>query len=162
MSFSESTTKPRRATPAIERFWAKIEVSTEHFFDGEPCWNWTGYIHPLGYGQFRPDARQKHNGGKPQTSPHRFAYEHFIGDIPEDKEIDHLCQRKHCANPRHLEIVTRQVNLARRDQAQGHNGICPKHSEAKVRLGKKKSKLVCRSCARENIEKYRTRHNHRV
>lgn len=136
---------------AIARFWAKIQISETKTFDGTPCWEWTGCIHPLGYGQFRPDGRRKENGGKPQTSPHRFAYEHFVGDIPADKEVDHLCNVKHCANPRHLELVTRQVNLERRNRR--YSRMCHKHNEEKVPVGAKRSKLACKSCGREAVQR---------
>lgn len=145
---------------AIARFWAKIQISETKFFDGTPCWEWTGCIHPLGYGQFRPDARRKQNGGKPQTSPHRFAYEHFVGEIPADREVDHLCNVKHCANPRHLELVSRQENLSRRNRR--YSRICPKHNEEKTPVGKKRSLLVCKSCGRERVAAYYERQKRRV
>ena len=145
---------------AIARFWAKIQISETKSFDGTPCWEWTGCIHPLGYGQFRPDGRRKHNGGKPQTSPHRFAYEYFVGDIPEDREVDHLCNVKHCANPRHLELVTRQVNLGRRNRR--YSRVCSKHNEEKVPVGKVRSALRCKSCGREQVAAYWDRQKRRV
>ncbi|MDO8389701.1 MAG: HNH endonuclease signature motif containing protein [Actinomycetota bacterium] len=50
---------------------------------------------------------------------HRFAYAAFVGDIPEGMEIDHTCRDRGCVNPEHLELVTRQVNLSRRDRVGG-------------------------------------------
>jgi hypothetical protein len=46
---------------------------------------------------------------------HRFAYAAFNGDIPEGMEVDHKCHDRGCVNPEHLELVTRQENLKRRD-----------------------------------------------
>jgi hypothetical protein len=42
---------------------------------------------------------------------HRFAYEAFIGPIPQSKEIRHLCHQKHCINPGHLSVGTHQENM---------------------------------------------------
>src|SRR5262245_16622968 len=145
---------------ALARFWAKIKISEDKFYNDTPCWEWTGCIHPLGYGQFRYDARKKHNGGKPQTSPHRFAYEHFVGEIPADREVDHLCNVKHCANPRHLELVSRRENLSRRNRR--YSRICPKHNEEKTRIGKKRSALRCKSCATERVAAYYEKQKRRV
>lgn len=147
---------------AIARFWAKIQISKTKFYNGTPCWEWTGCIHRLGYGQFRPDGRRKHNGGKPQTSPHRFAYENFVGEIPADREVDHLCNVKHCANPQHLELVTRQVNLTRRDAKRTRNRVCPKHNEEKISVGKKRSQLACKSCGREALQRHWDKKKQRV
>lgn len=46
-------------------------------------------------------------------SAHRWAYEHFVGPIPDGLQLDHLCRNTHCANPSHLEPVTAQENLRR-------------------------------------------------
>jgi hypothetical protein len=145
---------------ALARFWAKIQISETNSYDGTPCWEWTGCIHRLGYGQFKPDGRRKHNGGKPQTSPHRFAYEHFVGDIPEDREVDHLCNVKHCANPRHLELVSRQENLSRRNRR--YSRVCSRHNEEKVPVGALRSKLACKSCGREAVQRHLDRKKERV
>ena len=44
---------------------------------------------------------------------HRFAYEMFVGAIPEGMQIDHLCQNKRCVNPEHMELVTPGENISR-------------------------------------------------
>lgn len=47
------------------------------------------------------------------TSMHRLMYTIFIGKIPRDMTLDHLCRRKNCINPFHLEVVTRKENILR-------------------------------------------------
>ncbi len=46
---------------------------------------------------------------------HRAMYEQEVGPIPEGLTIDHLCNVKPCVNPSHLEAVTFQENIRRRD-----------------------------------------------
>jgi len=86
---------------AEERFLFHIAV------DHSGHWLWEP-VGPKGYGTyFVPDGVGSH------TLPHRWAYEHFVGPIPQGLTIDHLCERRNCVNPRHLEPVTQQVNSLR-------------------------------------------------
>jgi len=89
-----------RRSPILDRFFSHIEL------DGS-CWAWTGYVSPNGYGQMG-DNRRIHY-------VHRWAYEHFIGPIPEGLVIDHLCRNRRCVNPAHLEPVTAEENWRRGD-----------------------------------------------
>jgi len=63
------------------------------------CWIWTGRnITRDGYGRY---------GGE---IVHRMVYKFLICDLPDDLDLDHLCLVKVCANPWHLEPVTRGEN----------------------------------------------------
>jgi hypothetical protein len=100
--FSEQTLMARQP---INRFWKKVIP--------EPmsgCWLWTGCVTQAGYGQF-------HWNGRVSTA-HRFAYEYFVGPIPDGLHIDHLCRNPFCVNPRHIEPVTVAENLDRGIQGQ--------------------------------------------
>ena len=44
---------------------------------------------------------------------YRWAYEHFIGPIPDGFTIDHLCRVTRCVRPDHLEAVSLKVNIMR-------------------------------------------------
>jgi hypothetical protein len=71
------------------------------------CWEWTGALSE-GYGVIGlPD--NKHVG------VHRWVYEDLVAEIPAGLVIDHLCANRRCANPEHLDPVTRAVNNARGD-----------------------------------------------
>jgi hypothetical protein len=60
-----------------------------------------------GYGRFKVAGRT--------LVASRYAYEEFVGPIPDGMEIDHLCFTPGCVNPDHLEPVTRAENARRRD-----------------------------------------------
>jgi len=70
-----------------------------------PCWIWTAGKNPGGYGTMSVSGRD--------TLVHRWAYERFIGPVPERLELDHLCCNKSCVNVAHLEPVTHQENTLR-------------------------------------------------
>jgi hypothetical protein len=82
------------------------------------CWLWTGGRagSTSVYGIFTSGTR----ASDPKTYAHRYSYEMFVGLIPNDLVIDHLCRNKLCVNPDHLEAVTQQENLARRPWAIVH------------------------------------------
>lgn len=65
------------------------------------CWLWTGYMNKDGYARL--------NG----ENAHRVFYREFIGDIEAGHDIDHLCKRRNCVNPAHLESVPEAENLRR-------------------------------------------------
>lgn len=82
----------------IERFLLQVVVT-----DG--CWLWKGHLSPLGYGNFWPGSRA--------MLAHRFAYIAFVGEIPDDYTIDHLCRTRNCVRPSHLDAVPHIVNVQR-------------------------------------------------
>lgn len=79
---------------AWELFWARVEP------DGD-CWIWSGRLIETGYGRY---------GGR---LAHRTAYEWLVGPVPEGLQLDHLCRRRACCNPDHLEPVTLAENVRR-------------------------------------------------
>lgn len=83
-----------------KRFMEKVSV------DESGCWLWTAYIDQKGYGVFGVTRRDLYKA-------HRYSYQMHIGEIPEGKQLDHLCRVRHCVNPAHLEPVTNQENVIR-------------------------------------------------
>lgn len=130
----------------LSRWLAKVEVA------GGGCWQWTGAISSVGYGRFRigPDNRYAH----------RIGYEHFVGPIPTNLVIDHLCRNRACVNPEHLEVVTERVNINR--------GVLPKREQTHCIHGhaladdnlyvKPNGARCCRTCSRERARRWWAKH----
>ena len=64
----------------LARFMANVEIQPNG------CWHWTGHITDDGYGTFYID-------GKSELA-HRVSYRHFVDEIPDGFEIDHLCHTR--------------------------------------------------------------------
>jgi len=88
----------RTATPPILRFMPKVSVRGEN-----ECWPWQGSKTPNGYGKFAlPDRK---------VGAHRFAYEYFVGPIPDEYLVMHSCDNPPCVNPAHLLVGTNSDNM---------------------------------------------------
>lgn len=82
-----------------ERFWTRVEKTPT-------CWIWLGRKSATGYGQF--------DIGNRTEQAHRWAYKRYIGPIPDDLPLDHLCRNRACVNyERCLEPVTSWENTHR-------------------------------------------------
>ncbi len=97
-----------------DRFMSHVEKVTE-----SGCWIWMGLLNDKGYGIFWTKERAR-------TRAHRFAYETYVGPFPDGLEPDHLCRIRCCVNPRHLDPVTRRVNLNRGINHESTRTHCPK------------------------------------
>ena len=69
------------------------------------CWDWTAATRGGGYGTLKVKGRME--------MAHRHIYEMMVGPIPDGMVLDHLCRRKICVNPAHLEPVTIGENTRR-------------------------------------------------
>lgn len=88
------------------RFFEKVKISTSNpMWNGTTCWIWKASKNDKGYGGIGYQGKV--------VRSHRLAYEMLIGDIPDGLELDHLCRRRDCVNPFHLEPVTHKVNMSR-------------------------------------------------
>lgn len=96
---------------------------------GDGCWGWRGSIGHGGYGHF-------HGIHSTPRSAHRWAYEEFIGTIPEGMQVCHTCDNPPCSNPRHLFLGTVSDNMrdkiAKGRQARGARMGMSKLTDAQV------------------------------
>ena len=138
---------PSEARSRDERFNAKWSPEPD-----TGCWVWVAAIRG-GYGGFRV--------GEKLVSAHRYAYERWVGLIPEGLELDHLCRNPLCVNPFHLEPVTHcenvrrgegatTVNAAKTHCVHGHE-FTPENT--RVYRGSRR----CRTCHAAAAARYRAR-----
>ena len=120
-----------------ERLFSRLII------DPSGCLLWSGTT-TKGYGTMSIRNRSAY--------VHRLMYELFVGPIPPELEIDHLCRVRRCAAPAHLEAVPHRENMVRGETiiaAQVARTHCPQghlYDEANtyIRLGKRN----CRACHR--------------
>lgn len=124
-------------SPAEHRFAHKVR------FAADGCWIWQASLTHDGYGRFTVD--------KVTQMAHRVSYEMHLGPIPEGLQLDHLCRRRDCVNPWHLEPVTGSENVKRGVAVRTE---CPRGHEYVTRPD---GVRICHACIR-----YRDRMNKRV
>lgn len=136
-----------RRLPWPDRFWIKVDKQDD-------CWLWCGAINQDGYGVYSGRVA------------HRIAFKLVRGDIPAGTEIDHLCRRRNCVNPAHLDPVTHAVNIVRGDYStvdrtrlgriQREKTHCPQghpYTGDNLKIGWRGAR-VCRICEREKSRRY--------
>lgn len=124
----------QRADP-VTRFVAKVDFTDE-------CWDWSASVTPHGYGRFYA------GGGATWVYAHRYAWETFVGPIPEGLTIDHLCRNPRCVNPDHLDPVSLGENIRRIPRAP-KQACCHGHPFTPDNLRTdKRGHRFCRTCNR--------------
>jgi hypothetical protein len=117
----------------MERFLEKTVANVD-----TGCIEWIAGKDAGGYARFYAGGRH--------VRAHRFAYEQFVGPIPEGYVIDHLCGNKGCVNYQHLEAVTNQENVRRHcaKQTSCRNG----HPRTAENTKHRRGRLICLDCDR--------------
>ena len=95
-----------------ERFLARIVKS-------EGCWEYDGYRY-RGYGKFGITSTKT-------VLAHRYAYELWVGPIPEGHLLHHRCENKACVRPDHLEPQPRGAH--EREHARRRGTVRNQHGE---------------------------------
>lgn len=131
---------PELTPRQIERFWAKVQKT-----DG--CWFWEGYS------AYANPAKTIFYGVYCGFKVHRIAYTLQYGPIPPDYTLDHVkargCVSTLCVRPDHLEPVTMQEQIRRRDEGRvvGGLSVC---KWGHIRPAGRKAK--CPECARHFVK----------
>lgn len=102
-----------------------------------PCWVWLG-AKTSGYGVMFVNGKS--------TLVYRWAYERFVGPIPEQLEPDHLCRNRSCVNVAHLEAVTHRENTlraVRRPACKHGHEYTPENT-----MSRSNGSRTCRECDR--------------
>lgn len=117
---------PLATRPSVD----PLEYGMRYFGEEGPggCIEWTGSKFGTGYGKFMVDGKR--------YSAHRWAYERFVGPIPEGMVIRHKCGNRPCVNPAHLEVGTQKQNcedtVAHGRSARGEKSGMAKLTEKEV------------------------------
>ena len=85
----------------IRRTWA-----SRYTVDENGCHIWNGAL-SWGYGVLG----RRHGDRVGTHRAHRYAYELFVGPIPEGLMVRHRCHNRRCCNPDHLELGTNRDNV---------------------------------------------------
>ena len=137
----------------LERIDARYTKPSEN-----ECWVWTGYLMRGGYGRAYAG---KVNNKKKMILTHRAMYELYVGQIPLDLTIDHLCRNPACGNPKHLRILTISENS--RDSGNARKTHCPQgheYTDENTYYSKRKNgglRRHCRACHRESDRRSRAK-----
>ena len=116
------------------RMAAKVAI------DHVGCWLWTGAISSNGYGSVGYDGRIH--------STHRLAYRLLVGEVSDGLTLDHLCRRRNCLNPQHLEPVSASTNVRRAYAMRTTCNHGHDYSEANTYLTTRGTR-ECRTCRAE-------------
>jgi hypothetical protein len=104
------------------------------------CHLWTGRTDRDGYGTLwspLAGARQAH----------RAVYLELVGPVEAGLVLDHLCRRRRCVRPAHLEPVTGAENDLRRSWAhRARRATCPRGHTLSTALVTPEGGRLCRTC----------------
>jgi len=104
----------------VARFKASYAINPD-----SGCWEWTGWIHPKGYGVLPIGGASK------KIRAHRFSWELHCGPIPDGLFPCHKCDNRKCVNPDHLFLGDDGVNV--RDMViKGRHGARPGQPRDKI------------------------------
>lgn len=126
-----------------ERFLAKTNKT-------KGCWLWIGATGSNGYGQMQVGPRKQ--------QAHRFAYELYVGKIPENLTIDHICRRINCVNPYHLRPMTMAENSRIGNRFTARTACHLGHLYSPENTTLYRGYRICKTCKSAKDRKQRLKH----
>lgn len=103
----------RRYESMQERIIANSVVSLTSFYEGTPCWIWTGAYGSGGYGTLNVRLKSgKRKGQVVHRGAHRESLKAFTGRRLTTRMVcQHLCNNPPCVNWQHLAGGTQKKNV---------------------------------------------------
>jgi hypothetical protein len=92
---------------------------SSHRVTDRGCWEYTGYIQPLGYGQLYVEGKQ--------WRVHRLMFTIVNGPIPDDIDVLHECDNPPCFNPGHLHGGDQLQNVLESVERGRHHKVAQTH-----------------------------------
>jgi hypothetical protein len=125
-----------RASIARDREAARDRIRGHTKVDPDTaCWVWQRSRHIAVYGQLGGTVGGVSWSGR----AHVFAYEAFVGPVPDGLIVRHRCDVRTCCNPDHLEVGTKADNS--RDMVErGRSSVGARNPNAK--LNKRKVTVI--------------------
>ena len=121
----------------------------------DKCWIWMGRL-VNGYGYANVGYV---NGKQKMIGTHRAMYELYIGQIPLNLTVDHLCRDRACGNPKHMRILTLSENLKSKN-ANAKKTHCSRgheYTDENTYYGKQSNggpQRQCRTCGNKRQREY--------
>lgn len=145
----------------IIRIFPRIYIDSTIEWNGTPCWIWTGLLSKGGkkkpkeggYGLVYWKGRNHYI--------HRVFYAWLVEPAPPHLtlNLDHLCRRRACANPTHLEPVPGRINILR---GVGRTAKLAAQTHCKrghlLPVPDKRGERICRICRNTAAREHRRTH----
>ena len=93
----------------IDRFLAKVSIPQA---SATQCWVWKASRTQQGYGMFSYQGKS--------IPAHRFAFKHYVSEIPDSNIVHQVCQNNCCVNPDHLIICTKSESRLKYNSTRIH------------------------------------------
>lgn len=127
--------------------YSSLEEKLKDYTVNGECWEYNGCTDDCGYALFMVDHKLKY--------AHRWSYEFYHGEIPDNMTVDHICFNRKCIRPDHLRLLSRSEN-AKRHAKPLRKEFCSTCGGRK-RLSKSGKTWKCPACSRRWSLNYKRR-----
>lgn len=94
-----------RVTNGPRRTFSEADYAVEDRGHETPCWIWKGKpVNGQGYCRVGVGGRY--------LAAHRAYYEEYVGPVPTDDDLHHLCEQHACVRPGHLRPIPKGEHLS--------------------------------------------------